>query len=269
MLKTKDSEFCNFAAFVQQNYGIVLSNKKNLIESRLSSLVYELGYENFTDFLKYVNENPKNNIMKCIDKITTNHTLFMREPMHFDFYRNKILPNIIKTIKDNDLRVWSAGCSSGEEPYTIAMVNKDFFSNELERWDTRILATDLSYSMIEKAIKGKYTHEETENINSLWKLKYFKARGDNIFEISKEIKKNVIFNRFNLMEDIFPFKRKFHVIFCRNVMMYFDNEARRNLVNKFYDNTEKGGYLFIGHSETINKDTTRYKYIMPAVYRKE
>jgi len=269
MLKIKDNEFNRLADFVQDNYGIVLLNKKNLIESRLSNIIYESGYKSFGDFLEQAYDNKNSQIALLIDKITTNHTFFMREPMHFDFYKDKILPSLKSSEKDNDLRVWSAGCSSGEEPYTIAMINSEYFGNEKVLWDTRILATDLSQNVLEKAKKGVYTYEDVENLSPLWKLKYFKNKSDNTFEITKEIKKDVIFRKFNLMESTFPFKRKFHVIFCRNVMMYFDNATRCELINKFYECTERGGYLFIGHSETINRDATKYKYVMPAIYRKE
>mgnify|MGYP000848147820 FL=1 len=266
-----DDEFRRFSVFVKSNYGINLMEKKRaLVKSRLYNMLLQYGFTSFTEYFDFVrSDKTGNSLNTLISKITTNHTFFMRESEHFKYFRNNVLPYLKMSVRTKDLGIWSAGCSSGEEPYTLAMIIDEFFSDEKMWWDTEILATDISSKVLDTARQGIYSSESIADIPNRWKINYFKKHDDDTFEIDKRIKKEVIFRKFNLMEEIFPFKRKFHVIFCRNVMIYFDNHTKNKLVNKFYDFTECGGYLFIGHSESINRDETAYKYIMPAVYRKE
>lgn len=270
MLTIKESEFKELTEYIQSNYGINLTKKKNLIEGRLSNIIIEKGFNNFGKYLDHVlSDRTGNEATILINKLTTNHTFFMREWNHFEYYREHVLPSIISDIKDRDLRIWSAGCSSGEEPYTLAMINQDFFEHDKALWDSKILATDISVKALSTAERGIYPSESLSNMPNAWKLAYFNKTNDGNYGISDSVKKEVVFRVFNLMDDIFPFKRKFHVIFCRNVMIYFDNETKMELVNKFYEHTEPGGYLFIGHSESIGRDYKGYRYIMPAVYKKE
>lgn len=270
MLTIKESEFSELTEYIKRNYGINLTKKKNLIEGRLSNIIIEKGFNSFGKYMEHIfSDRTGKEATILINKLTTNHTYFMREWNHFEYYRDYVLPSIAGRIKDKDLRIWSAGCSSGEEPYTLAMLHQDFFGNEKLLWDTKILATDISVKALDTADRGIYTAEALNSIPGSWKLNYFNKMSDGNYSISNKIKKEVIFRVFNLMDDIFPFKRKFHVIFCRNVMIYFDNETKRRLVDKFYQNTEQGGYLFIGHSESISRDESGYRYIMPAVYKKE
>jgi chemotaxis methyl-accepting protein methylase len=183
--------------------------------------------------------------------------------------QENVLPYLVHTVKNKDLRIWSAGCSSGEEPYTLAMIIDEFLGKDKVWWDTKILATDISSKVLEMAVDGSYSKDELENISPQWRLNYFKGIDDENLKVVDRIRNEVIFRRFNLMDETFPFKKKFHVIFCRNVMIYFDLETKRKLINKFYNLLEYGGYLFIGHSEAIERGATNFRYVMPAVYRKE
>ena len=207
-------------------------------------------------------------VNQLINKLTTNHTFFLREPNHFEYFKNVILPNLERNVKDKDLRIWSAGCSSGEEPCTLSMILSDYFGGIKSGWNTKILATDISHKVLETAQNGIYSQESIDNVPKYWKLKYFTKIDDENYQICDEIKNEIIYRIFNLMEDVFPFRKKFHVIFCRNVMIYFEPKTKLELVDKFYEMMEPGGYLFIGHSESINKNETRYNYVMPSVYRK-
>lgn len=193
----------------------------------------------------------------------------MREVDHFYYFRDKVLPYLVSTVREKDLRIWSAGCSSGEEPYTLAMIIDEFFGKEKMWWDSKVLATDISGKVLGEASKGIYSNENIATLPSNWKLNYFKKLDNEKSVLIDKIRNEVIYRKLNLMDQVFPFKKKFHVIFCRNVMIYFDNKTKWELINKFYDLTEYGGYLFIGHSESLNREETKYKYIMPAVYRKE
>lgn len=271
MVAITDKEFRQLADYIKSNYGINLKEeKKALVTGRLHNVLAELKFNNFSEYFNYILSDKSGiAITTLINKITTNHTFFMREAEHFQYFKSIVLPYLKATTRDKDLRIWSAGCSSGEEPYTLAMIINDFFQGEKALWDTKVLATDISSRVLEKAIEGKYSNEQIAPISSEWKNKYFKNLNDENSEINDKIKSEVIFRKFNLMDSVLPFKKKFHVIFCRNVMIYFDNKTKNELINKFYDATEYGGYLFIGHSESLNRSETRYKYVMPSVYRKE
>ncbi|HEX3026843.1 MAG TPA: protein-glutamate O-methyltransferase CheR [Clostridia bacterium] len=269
MLVLKDDEFMQLAQFMKSNYGINLFRKKTLIEGRLSNLVIEKGFSSFGEYIAYaMGDKTGKEVSNLINKLTTNHTFFMREKQHFDYMKEVVLPYLSKNIRDHDMRIWSAGCSSGEEPYTLEMILHDYFGDEKHLWDTEILATDISSRALEKAKTGIYPAEAVNDIPPFWKLNYFQKQNDGNVAVSEKIKKEIVFRVFNLMQNEFPFRKKFHVIFCRNVMIYFDQKTKNELVQKFYDHTEPGGYLFIGHSESIDRELTKYQYIMPAVYRK-
>lgn len=269
MLTISTQDFDRLVKFMKGNYGIDLSKKQQLIVGRLSGTVAAKGFKDFTEYVDYIlkHRDPQD-IETLINKLTTNYTFFMREKTHFDYFQNTILPWLEKTKKNKVLSIWSAGCSSGEEPYTISMILKEYFGNKAGQWDTRVLATDISQNVLATAQKAHYAAESLENLPSGWMQKYFrKGTEPDTYVIAPEIKSNVIFRTFNLMDPI-KFRLKFDVIFCRNVMIYFDQPTKDALVNRFFNATVPGGYLLIGHSEGLNKATTPYRYVMPATYRK-
>lgn len=270
MVKITDKEFKQLSDFIYNNYGIHLKKEKTaLITGRLHKVLLELGLGSFSEYYEYLLKDKSGNaVAVLVDKITTNHTFFMRESEHFFFFRDKVLPYWKNNIKNCDLRVWCAASSTGEEPYTLAMIISDFFERDKEAWDTKLLATDISNSALEAAKKGIYSNERLDDLPKYWRHKYFNKYDSNSMIISDSIKNQIIYRRFNLVDDIFPFKKKMHVIFCRNVMIYFDQKTKDTLVSKLYNLLETGGYLFIGHSESLNREATPFKYIMPAVYRK-
>jgi chemotaxis protein methyltransferase CheR len=271
LIKITEKEFWQIADYVKANYGIQLkAEKMALVTGRLHSLLTQHDFKNFSEYFNYVvSDKTGEAAVTFINKITTNHTYFMREPEHFYYFRDKVLPFLRQEITNRDLRIWSAGCATGEEPYTLAMLIDEFFGTEKKSWDAKILATDISLKALEEAKKGIYSNKDIAPIPALWRSNYFKKLDSEISTVTDAIKEEVLFRRFNLMDKTFSFKKKFHVIFCRNVMIYFNNETKHELVSKFYDLTEKGGYLFIGHAESLNRELTQYKFIMPAVYRKE
>ncbi len=270
MLAMNEKEFHDIANYIKLNYGINLSHKKNLIEGRLGNYLNEKGYHSYSEYFNQVfADSSKREVTDLLNKLTTNHTFFMRETAHFDFFRSIALPQFERSVTDKDLRIWSAGCSSGQEPYTLAMILNDYFMHQKAYWDTKILATDISVKALESAEKGIYPLDSIMNVPQTWKKAYFKTKDAEFCEVNPVIKSEVIFRVFNLMDERFPFHKKFHTIFCRNVMIYFDEPTKAKLIQKFYERTERGGYLFIGHSESINRDESDYKYVMPAVYRKE
>ena len=270
MLTLSQQDFTRLVQFVKKNYGIDLSKKMQLIMGRLSNTIITMGYSSFSEYIDHVtsSKNPAD-LEVMLNKLTTNYTYFMREEAHFNFFRDTILPYLLSTKKNKVLSIWSAGCSSGEEPYTISMLLKESLGAQAALWDTRVLATDISQNALNAAKQAVYDEESLKNLSPSWKSKYFvKTAEPGIYSVSPAIKSNVIFQTFNLMDPI-RFRLKFDVIFCRNVMIYFDQNTKDGLIQRFYDAAAPGGYLLIGHSETINKEKTPFKYIMPATYRKE
>ena len=271
MLNIADQDFKRLVDFVKSNYGIDLSKKRQLISSRLSGTVASMGYKDFTGYVDHIvskKSGKDNEIM--LNKLTTNYTYFYREKAHFDFFRDTILPYVVESNKKNRvMSIWSAGCSSGEDPYTITMLIKEYLGAQASSWDTRILATDISHDVLSKAKTGLYEEESLRELPPEWKRKYFTPvkEAPGTYEVSKALRSNVIFRTFNLMDPI-QFKLKFDVIFCRNVMIYFDQDTKEALVKRFYQASNPGAYLLIGHSESLNKDRTPYEYLMPATYRK-
>lgn len=270
MLNITFKEFKLISEYIEKHYGIHLRDEKqSLVAGRLHNVLAQMGFNSFTEYYDYLIADKSGEAgIILVDKITTNHTYFMREVDHFHFFRDKVLPFLAHTVKDKDLRIWSAACSSGEEAYTLAMIVDEFFDKDKMFWDSKILATDISNNVLEIAHKGIYSHEKITPLPIQWKTKHFKRHDNGNWAVNDRLKSEVILRKFNLM-DSFPFKKKFHVIFCRNVMIYFDQKTKEALINKLYDMLNYGGYLFIGHSESINREASGFKYISPAVYRKE
>jgi len=270
MPEMTETEYQKLSHLIYSVSGISLKDSKQaLLTSRLAGVLAQSGRKNFTEYYNsLISDSSGAAVASLVDRITTNHTYFMREPAHFNYFRDTVLPYLRKTVVDRDLRVWSAACSSGEEAYTLAMILDEFLDTDRTRWDSKVLATDVSEKVLKDASRGVYTQDRVEPLPSLWKQRYLARLPDGNYEVVDRIKKEVIYRRFNLIDPVYPFRKKFHVIFCRNVMIYFDSDTRASIINKFYDMTEPGGYLFIGHSEAIDRSKSQYKYVMPAVYRK-
>lgn len=265
----KEEEFQKMVFFIKNKCGIDLSKKKVLIEGRLSSWLRVREISDYTHYLDIlVRDESGFELNELLNRVTTNLTYFMRESTHFEYLQKVILPQLESEISNRDLRIWCAGCATGEEAYTIAMLLADYFETKKSTWNKQILATDISEKALKVAQKGLYSAEAVEKLPVAWRNKYFREHGDGVFEISEAIRKEVAFAPFNLMETTLPFREKFHVIFCRNVMIYFDTETKQKLVQRFCDATVTGGYLFVGHSESVSKEVKEYKYLLPAAYRK-
>ncbi len=263
-----DKEFLRLATYMQEHYGINLSKKRTLIEGRLGQHV-EKRYRSFDEYIDHVLEdNSGEELSFLVSRLTTNFTYFMRERTHYDYLTSIILPEIEKNSTDKDLRIWSAGCSTGEEAYTTMMVVDEYFGSRKAGWDTTILATDISSNVLRIAKTAKYDPEALRQLDPQWKEKYFSPTPDGMFKIKEPYIKEVYFNHFNLMQERLPFKKKFHVIFCRNVMIYFDTPTKEKLCKRYYDALVPGGHLFIGLSETLSNVETKLQFISPAIYRK-
>ena len=261
-----DEDFRKLTNFIKAQYGITLQQKRQLVTSRLSSMLTEQGYTSFSEFVaQLLKERDPQKIEQVLNRLTTNYTFFMRETEHFDFFTKVILPELVRKYQSKkSLAIWSAGCSSGEEPYNLSMYIKDYLGAQARFWDTRILATDISQRALTNAKKGIY--ELPDTLPPAWRKKYFTRVEGTRYAVSKEIRDNVIFQTFNLMDPI-KFRVKFDVIFCRNVMIYFDQPTKDALVRRFYDATVPGGYLMISHSENLSKDAP-YRTVAPSTFQK-
>lgn len=268
-------EFDKFRELIFQKSGISLHDgKRELVRTRLGSRLRELGISSYGEYYKLVAGDPTGNeLILMLDSISTNLTSFFREKGHFEFIRDHVMPEMIKRHQGSgskELRIWSAGCSSGEEPYTLAFTLSHVLK-DMRGWNLKILATDISTQMLQRAASGKYVPEKIKTVPSDMLKRYMDRHGEGgneIYVVKPEIRKLIHFKRFNLMTPQFPFKKKFDFIMCRNVMIYFDKSTQETLVNKYYETLAPGGYLLIGHSESLTGVSHKYKYIKPTIYKK-
>lgn len=237
--------------------------KEGLVRSRVSKRLREHRLSTFSAYLDLVErETSRDEMVKLIDLLTTNKTDFFREIAHFDFLLSKVVP--ARVAHGAPLRIWSAGCSSGEEPYTLSMVLHESLP---PRYDFRVLATDISTRIVAAAKKGHYAAQQLGDVSAARRTRWFAPHPDGGGVVTPELRAPISFAHLNLMGP-WPMSGPFDVIFCRNVMIYFDKPTVTKLVNRFYDLLAPGGYLFIGHSESLTSIQHRYNYVQPAVYEK-
>lgn len=269
MIELTDKEFIQISDYIKSNFGVNLEKKRALIEGRLGFYVSNKGFKNYSEYFEYAVKDPtKQELTNMINRLTTNHTFFMREEDHFEFYRENVLPWIEKDLKTKDLRVWSAGCSTGQEPYTIAMTNLDYIGHGSDGWDVSVLASDISNKALTAAKTGIYSLNDIIDVPDTWLKKYFEQIDSEYVRVTRQLRTTVAFKSINLLDE-FNFKKHFHAIFCRNVMIYFDIPTKTDLIKKFHRALEPGGYLFLGHSESLSTLAHDFTYIRPSVYRKE
>jgi chemotaxis protein methyltransferase CheR len=260
-------EFQTISRFVYQRTGIQLPpGKEGLVRSRLARRLRATGLPDFRAYVELVTTGRNAaEVTAMLDAITTNKTSWWRERQHFDLLAAEAAA---MAAVHSPLTIWSAGCSSGEEPYTIAMVLAEALgAGRGGAAPVRLLATDLSTRVLAKAKAGRYAAEELDGVPPELRARHFTRLPDGGAEVSAAIRRQVTFAHLNLMGP-WPMQGPFDAIFCRNVMIYFDKETQGRLVARFWDLLRPGGYLFIGHSESLTGLAHRYAYVAPAVYRK-
>lgn len=274
--KMKDKVFQQFSAFIYDQVGIQLPpSKKTMLEARLQKRLKTHDIATFEEYGEFVfsPQGLQSELVHLIDVVTTNKTDFFREPGHFDFLTQTALPAILnKRDKSpaHPVRIWSAGCSSGEEPYTLAMVVADYAA-EQHGCRFSILASDISTRILETARKAIYPEERTDDIATHIKKRYLlrsRDRQRGLIRICPELRAMITFKRINFMDNDFGLSEKMDIIFCRNVVIYFDKETQQNLMQKFHRQLRPGGYLFLGHSETLNGIDVDFKAVGSTVYQK-
>jgi len=270
-----DRDFSRFSDFIYEACGIKLSSaKKTMLSSRLQKRLRQLHLESYSDYLDYVMspEGQAAELSNMIDVVSTNKTDFFREAKHFDVMTSLVLPDYAQRMTHSShkvLRVWSAGCSSGEEPYTLAMVLDDFFSR-YPGLDYTILATDICTEVLAKAENAVYTDEVVAPVSLGLRNKYLmKGKGAHrgFHRVVPELRRKVVFERLNFMDRDFGIDKKMDLIFCRNVVIYFDRKTQCALFEKFYRQLSPNGYLFTGHSETLEGIGDRMERVAAAVFQ--
>lgn len=266
-----DKYFTLLRNLIHQKSGIWLSdNKKTLLRTRLLKRMRELGVEDFSEYHRYVEADTSNDeLRQMLDVISTNVTSFFREQQHFDFLARHVIPQLTAAGADF-IHFWSAACSTGEEPYSLAMTIMEAIPN-YQCHNIRILATDIAGSVLQTAERGFYRADKVEGIPPQILQKYFhreKQNGTNGYAVNTEVKNMVRFRMLNLNGPSWPFKKKFDVILCRNVMIYFDRKTQQELVSRFAANLKPGGHLLVGHSESLTGIRHEMKFIQATVYKK-
>ncbi len=269
--RISDQDFDAIRRLVYDRFGINLTEqKKTLVVGRLQKVLRQRKFATFRDYYDWlVKDQTGEGLDELANRISTNHTFFYREKAHFEYFAETMLPAAVarrEAAGETDFRIWCAGCSSGEEPYTLMMLMMEFFGARFDQWQPKLLATDISATALRTAMSGVYETERVAQLPPALRNRYFQKTGDGQVRVTDAVRRNIIYRRHNLMDATFPFRNRFDAIFCRNVMIYFDRETRNNLVTKYYQHTRKGGHLFIGHSETLGRGETPWDYVMPAVY---
>ncbi len=274
LVDISDAEFAALATLIYQQFGINLTDKKKaLVRGRLNRVLKNRNLKNFREYLDLVQHDATGtSLIELVDRISTNHTFFFRESDHFSFLVDSVLPELMKTgntDSDSEVRLWCAGCATGEEAYTLAMLCQEFAQSHSYRGKIKILATDISMTALESASKGQYNDERVRLVPDSLKKKYLSPVENDLWPVSPVLKSMILFKRLNFMDQSFPFKNRFHVIFCRNVMIYFDRPTKNSLVARLSDCLFPGHHFFIGHSETLGRDNFDLEYVKPSVYRKK
>jgi chemotaxis protein methyltransferase CheR len=263
-----DADFKQIRELVYTSCGIVLGeHKREMVYSRLSRRIRALSLASFSSYLEFLTEHKSDEFSHFINSITTNLTSFFREKHHFEYLENTLVPELISEHKvDKRIRIWSAVCSTGQEPYSISMTLNKYFPKG--KWDLKILATDLDSNVLAKAKNGVYADTAIDGLDKKTiSDNFIKSKQTDDVKVAKKITEYVSFKRLNLLEN-WPMKGPFDIIFCRNVVIYFDQETKERLFRRYAEMLKPGGYLFLGHSETLRREITEFEAIGQTIYRK-
>ncbi|MDH4129855.1 MAG: protein-glutamate O-methyltransferase [Spirochaetota bacterium] len=276
-IQLSNNDFKKLRDLVYKNSGINLQeDKMSLMSARLGSILRSRKINSYSDYYDLVQKDESGQeLIILLDAMTTNQTYFFREINHFNFLKDNILPEIIeikKKLHDNKISLWSSACSSGEEPYSMALTIKDYFTKNIQNinWTLNILATDLSTRMLKKAEAGIYHKNEFAKVQDHLIKQFFQYGVDqwkDYLRVKKDIRNIINFKRLNLLEN-WNQLGSFDIIFCRNVLIYFDRNSQEKLIYKFYNQLNPNGYLIIGHSESLFNVKHKFKYIKPTIFKK-
>lgn len=269
-------DFKRLSTFIYREYGIKMPEiKKTMLQSRLHKRLRELNMGSYKEYVEYLfsKEGQQSEVIHMIDMVSTNKTDFFREPVHFDFLHSDVLPEILLGERPSRMvKLWSAGCSSGEEPYTIAISLSEFAAqNPGYPFDFNIYATDISTRMLKTAMEAIYKEQRVEMLPINLKKRYLlrsKDRTNPTVRIIPDLRRRISFNRLNFMDSHYNTPDNFDIVFCRNVLIYFDRETQEKVINKLCSKLRPNGFFFLGHSESITNFDVPLKQLRPTIFRK-
>jgi chemotaxis protein methyltransferase CheR len=265
-------DFAHLSEIVTRHSGITLgANKRQLVYGRLARRLRQLGLQTFEQYCAYVDAHLDEELAELINAITTNLTAFFRENHHFEHLASQALPDLLtRNAAHRRLRLWSAGCSTGEEPYSIAMTVAETCTAELDSWDLRLLATDIDSQVLERASRGVYPVERIADLSLAQQQRWFRrgtGSNDGKVRVNEALQSLIAFRQLNLM-NAWPMRGPFDIIFCRNVVIYFDKPTQKKLFDRYADILAPDGYLYVGHSESLHQVSTRFRLIGRTIYQK-
>ena len=269
-----DEDFAYLGELVTSHTGITLGgHKRQLVYGRLTRRLRQLGLTEFAQYCRYLDQHLDAELGELVNAITTNLTSFFRENHHFEHLAQHALPDrLARGGPNRRLRLWSAGCSTGEEPYSIAMTLAETMGTELALWDVRLLATDIDTQVLARAASGIYDDERIEGISAAHQRRWFRrGTGPNQGKVKVDdaLRELIVFNQLNLMDSVWPMRGPFDIIFCRNVVIYFDKPTQKRLFDRYADLLAPGGYLYVGHSESLHGTSSRFKLIGRTIYQRQ
>jgi chemotaxis protein methyltransferase CheR len=271
--RLSETDYETIQRYFLDNFALILPS--DITDQKLSRIELLCRDERIEGPLNLLTTNTRNDVTRGLSKLisifTINHTDFFREQLHFDFFTSEVLPNITSdtpSIIDNDIRIWSAASSTGEEPYSILMAMIDFFGDDYWKLDAGVLATDIDKEALSKGINGIFRHSKVKKLSREKISKFFSRLNDREYLIDERLRKEILFRWLNLNVTKFPMKNNFHVIFCRNVLQYFPIDIRGQIVQKLSNCLLKNGYLFLGISETYIMEQHDLRRVGPAIYQK-
>jgi len=264
--------FDRVRSLVKKKTGIVLSDgKQDMVYGRLTRRLRALDLPSFESYLKIIEGGDAEELVNLVNAITTNLTSFFREEHHFEHLKNTVFPALMeKNAATKKIRIWSAGCSTGEEPYSIAMTIRDFFPYD-SGWDVKVIATDLDSNVVNTGKKGVYTLSRVEGVTTEYKKRWMRrGKGDksDFVKMKPDLQELITFKQLNLLEG-WPLKGPVDIIFCRNVVIYFDKDTQRVLFDRYADMLASDGHLFIGHSENMFNVCDRFESLGQTIYKKK
>ena len=271
--RLSEADYETIQRYFLDNFALILPS--DITDQKLSRIELLCRDERIEGPLNLLTTNTRNDVTRGLSKLisifTINHTDFFREQLHFDFFTSEVLPNITSdtsSIIDNDIRIWSAASSTGEEPYSILMAMIDFFGDDYWKLDAGVLATDIDKEALSKGINGIFRHSKVKKLSREKISKFFSRLNDREYLIDERLRKEILFRWLNLNVTKFPMKNNFHVIFCRNVLQYFPIDIRGQIVQKLSNCLLKNGYLFLGISETYIMEQHDLRRVGAAIYQK-
>ncbi len=268
MIRIDDNSFMRIVDYMKQFYGLDLTKKRVLVECRLTKVLQNLKIDNFEDYVKVLEKDQSGVLLEqMVDILTTHYTYFLRENEHFQMLKDFLLPEFVQNKKSTTFQVWCAGCSTGEEAYCIAMTIEDYKKQSGNQIEYMIYATDISDNVLSVAQKGEYPLKQISTIDFYWQYQYCQNIDATSFQIRDDIRRHIIFDKHNLMQPL-RCERRFDLILCRNVMIYFHKDIRYQIVESLENHLYNDGYLMIGHAEMLSNTETTMERVYPSIYKK-